>query len=132
MFPPILHPHFHAALDRFPSGRHLDHIEEFGQLQLMPAITRLNSSGMDSTSATPLAPVLLSIGLPSVPAKLVERKRDRLFIEMFDLLTQKLISAEYSIGDHTTGQKQKQYEVTTIEWVQCSGIYIAIVSQKET
>ena len=51
---------------------------------------------------------------------------------MSDLFPQKLISAEYSIGDHTTGQKQKQYEVTTIiEWVQCFGIYIAIVSQKE-
>ena len=51
---------------------------------------------------------------------------------MSDLLPQKLISAEYSVGDHTTDQKQKQHEVTTIiEWIQCFGIYIAIVSQKE-
>ena len=27
------------ALDRLPSGRHLDHTEELGQLQLMSAIT---------------------------------------------------------------------------------------------
>ena len=76
--------------------------------------------------------MLFSSGLPPIPAKLVDRIQSGLFVEMSDLLPQKLISAEYSVGDHMTSQKPKQYEVTTIiEWVQCFGIYIAIVSKKE-
>ena len=76
--------------------------------------------------------MLFSSGLPPIPAKLVDRIQAGLFVEMSDLLPQKLISAEHSVGDHTTSQKQKQYEVTTIiEWVQCFGIFIAVVSQKE-
>ena len=122
----------HAALGRLPCGRHLDHIEEFGQSQMIPTITRPNSSVTGSTSTTPPAPMLFSSGLPPIPAKLVDRIQSGLFVEISDLLPQKLISAEYSVGDHITSQKQKQYEVTTIiEWVQCFGIYIAVLSKKE-
>jgi len=41
-----------------------------------------------------LTPMLLSCGLPPVPVKLVKRIQDRLFIEMSELLPEKLTSAE--------------------------------------
>ena len=125
-------PIFHAALDQLPSGRHLDHIEEFGHSQLMPAITGGDTFGTSLTSTASLAPVLFSSGLLPVPAELAKRIQDGLFVKMSDLLSENLISAQYSIGDQVTSQKQKQYQVTTIiEWVQCFATYIAIVSQKE-
>ena len=76
--------------------------------------------------------MLFSTGLPPIPAKLMDRIQGGLFVEMFYLLPQKLICAEYSVGDHITSQRQKQYKVTAIiEWVQCFGINIVIVSKKE-
>ena len=125
-------PIFHTALDRLPSGRHLDHIEEFGHTQLMPAITGADTFGTSLTSTASLAPMLFSSGLPPVPAKLAKRIQDGLFVEMSVLLPEKLISVQYSVGEVVPSQKQKHYEVTTIiEWVQCFVTYITIVSQKE-
>ena len=44
----------------------------------------------------------------------------------------KLISQEYYTGDSTSSPKQKHYGVANIiEWVQCFGIYTAIISKKE-
>ena len=98
----------------------------------MPAITGGDTFGTSLTSTASLAPMLFSSGLLPVPAELAKRIQDGLFVKMSDLLSENLISAQYSIGDQVTSQKQKQYQVTTIiEWVQCFATYIAIVSQKE-
>jgi len=64
-----------------------------------------------------------------VPVKLVKRIQDGLLIEMSELLPEKLTSAEYNAGDSVIAQKQKPQEVTTIiDWVQCFGVYTAIMS----
>ena len=47
---------------------------------------------------------------------------------MADLLPQRLISAEYYRGDSL---KQTHEVTNVIKWVQCFGVYTAIISQKE-
>ena len=78
------------------------------------------------------APMLLSCGLPPVSARLMKRIQDGLFIEMPEFLPVKLISVECNAGDNAAGQKQKPQEMITIlKWVQCFGLYTAIVSHAE-
>ena len=91
-----------------------------------------NSSRPASHPNKSLPPVLISGGLPSVPAKLAKRIQEGLFVEMAELLPEALSSLEYGTGDEPASQKQKPREVTNIvNWVQCFGIFIAIVSCKE-
>ena len=76
-------PTFCAAIGRLPSGQQLQHMQEF----------MWNQTPADLDSSTPiydpppllnkpLAPMLLSCGLSPVPARLVKRIQDGLFIEM--------------------------------------------------
>ena len=84
------------------------------------------------TTSRSSAPIILSCGFPPVPAKLVKRIQDGLFIEMSELLPERLTSAEYNAGDSAVAQRQKPQEVMSIlQWVQCFGVYIAIVSRTE-
>ena len=79
-----------------------------------------------------LPPVLISGGLPSVPAKLVKKIQEGSFVEMTELLTETLSSIEYGTNEDPAGQKRKHQEVSNIvDWVQCFGIYITIISRKE-
>ena len=62
--------------------------------------------------------ILLSQHTP-VPAKLVKKIQEGLFIEMAELLLETLSSPEYAAVDEPTSQKQKPREVTNIvDWVQ--------------
>ena len=101
---------FHAAIDRLPSGSRLQHITEFGS---DPPPIDPPSSGRSS------APMLFSSGLPPVPIKLVKRIQDGLFVEMSELLPERLTSPEYNAMDSTVAQRQKpQEELSIIQWVQ--------------
>ena len=51
---------------------------------------------------------------------------------MAELLTDTLISPHYAVDDHTASHKKTPKEVTDImDWIQCFGMYIAVVSLKE-
>ena len=116
---PLLY--FHAATSHLPRGDQLQHITEFGA----------DPQPVDPTSI-PLAPMLLSYRLPPVPTKLIKRIQDDLFVEIFKLLPERLTSADYNAGDGTGSQKQKsQEDLLILQWIQCFGIYIAIISQTE-
>ena len=70
-----------------------------------------------------LPPVLISGGLPPVPAKLVKRIQEGSFVEMAELLPETLSSPEYGTNEDPAGQKWKHQEVSNIvDWVQCFGI----------
>jgi len=57
---------------------------------------------------------------------------DESFIEMAELLTDTFISPHYEMDDHTASHKKKHKEVTDImDWIQCFGMYLAVVSLKE-
>ena len=118
-------------LDQSTGGRSLDHVEEF-ELPTAPAGSTKTPSPTPGSASANLPPVLVSSGLPPIPAKLVSRAQHGLFVEMADLLPQKLLSQEYYTGDSTSSPKQKHHDVANIiEWVQCFGIYTAIISKKE-
>jgi len=122
MTPILLSSYF---LNQIPIGNRLDHINEFN-----PSNSTLLM--VSNNAAAQLTPVLISSGLPPVPKKLVYRAQEGLFVEMAELLPHKLISAEYYSEDHSTNPRQQHYKIRNIlEWVQCFGIYVAIISQKE-
>ena len=74
-------------------------------------------------------PIMISCWLPPVPAKLVKKIQERLFVEMSEFLPDKLISVEYNTGEyHTSTQKQQHKVLSIVEWVQCFGIFIAVLS----
>ena len=59
----------------------------------------------------------------------MKRIQDGLFVEMSELLPDKLTGAEYNTGeDHTSSQKQKHKVLSIVEWVQCFGIFITVLS----
>jgi len=70
-------------------------------------------------------PILVSNGLPPIPVRRVE---EGLFIEMAELSPSYLGSAEFNTGHRSKLQKQPPEVVDIVEWVQCFGTYVAIVS----
>ena len=75
-------------------------------------------------------PILLSDGLPPVPARLVKRVKQGMFVEMAELFPDYLSSAEANTGDQPTSSKTKLQEVNNIlDWIQCFGVYMAILSR---
>ena len=124
-----------SALDHLPALSQLQHVQEFDEAQTHhqfevtePAIPSQSTSHLK----TMLPPVLISGGLPPVPAKLVKRIQEGSFVEMAELLPETLSSLEYGTNEDPAGQKRKHQEVSNIvDWVQCFGIYIAIISRKE-
>jgi len=58
-------------------------------------------------------PILLSSG---IPAKLVKREEDGLYIEMSELLPHHLSSAELNTSNQSTTLKSKHYKIATL-WI---------------
>ena len=77
---------------------------------------------------------LFSLGLPPVPKKLAARIHSWDFVEMADLLPDRMgVSPRFKEDDSEEKGKKpvKKRQVTNIlEWVQCFGIYTAVVAEK--
>ena len=77
------------------------------------------------------APFHLGGGLLPVPGKLVKKIEKGRFIDMAELLPEHL-SSQWEGDDQSKSTKPKCKAVTNIlEWLQCFGIYVAIISRKE-
>ena len=117
-----------------PSSSNFQHIHEIRESFQHTDLTdtgNLNPLTLITPSSCKTAPpIMISCGLPPVPAKLVKRIQDGLFVEMSELLPDKLTGAEYNTEeDHTSSQKQKHEVLSIMEWVQCFGIFIAVLSR---
>lgn len=112
-----------------PSGDQLRHVRELSEMSEFSDDT----PPLDATSAAKsLPPMLISDGLPPVPAKLVKKIQEGRFVEMAELLADTLISPEYAGDQNPDSNKRKPKEVTNImDWVQCFGVFMAIISLKE-
>ena len=77
--------------------------------------------------------VIIGAGLPPVPGRLVKRIREGRFIEMGELLLERLGMAAVNFEvEGSKNPKGKCKPVTNIlEWLQCFGLYVAILSQSE-
>ena len=84
--------------------------------------------------ADPEATSVVSIGtgLPPVPKKLVTRIQAGEYIDMAELLPDRLgISAGPVAKDDKQSSKPKRRQVTNIlEWIQCFGIYSAVLTPR--
>ena len=85
----------------------------------------------DPANPKDISPVTIGASLPPVPVKLVKRIEAGNFIEMEELLPEWLGAANISTDDNGfKGPKPKPRPVTTIlEWAQCFGIYVAVLSR---
>ena len=88
-------------------------------------------SKADNSLEAPHA-VFIGQGLPPVPKKLASRIESGEFVDMSELLPDRLGCSKASISeDKSWGTKSKKRAVANIlEWIQCFSIYIAIVAQK--
>ena len=68
-------------------------------------------------------------GRPPVPSKLVQRIEQGEFIELSDLLPERL--ALGTADESAKGKAKKKIIPTILEWVQCFSLYTAIVSRKQ-
>lgn len=71
--------------------------------------------------------VLLGTSYPPVPNKLVKKINDGDFVEMADLLPDRLANS----GDNELAKPSKKRRIVTniLEWVRCFGLYTSIISR---
>ena len=73
--------------------------------------------------------VLLGAGFAPIPSKLVKKIEEGNFVDMHELLPERLGAADES--DQSRLAKNRGKMVTDIlEWVRCFGLYVAIISRK--
>ena len=119
----------HLVIDEIPPGSHLLHIPD------LDAESR-NVNYQDQSLPSPFdkestPPVHLGGGLPPIPSKIVQKVEERHFIELAELLPEHL-SSYWENDDQSKSTKSKYKAISSIlEWFQCFGIYVAIISRKE-
>ena len=64
-----------------------------------------------------------------MPVQLVERIKQGIFIEMSELLPDNLGSADANVGDRHANKTKLSEVDNIIDWIQCFGIYIAVLSR---
>jgi len=74
-------------------------------------------------------PLTIGEGLPPVPGKLVNRIQSSHFIDLAELLPDRL-GVVIAYEEETAKHYSRKYKTVTdiLEWVQCFGIYTAIIS----
>jgi len=92
----------------------------------LPPATRCQPSLYKSSS---VAPVMLSGCLPPVPARLVQRIQDGLFIEMGELSSDHLDSPDHFASERSTRSRRKVPEVSSI--IECFSVFIAVVHRSQ-
>ena len=120
------------AVGEVPPPSALSNLLEIGTGTVDPPL--VDSSGIQAPiNPKDIPPVTVGASLPPVPGKLVKRIQAGHFIEMGELLPERLGAA--SMGSDDEGfktLKAKHRPVTTIlEWAQCFGIYVAVISRTQ-
>jgi len=76
-------------------------------------------------------PVMLSSCLPPVPAKLVRRIQDGLFVEMGELSPDRLDFPDLPATEQSASTPKVQEVTDIIEWVQCFSVSTAIIHRSQ-
>ena len=72
--------------------------------------------------------IFIGAATPPVPPKLVERIKAGEFIDMAELLPDRMGTSKSFIADESTKQKSRRRPVSSIiEWVQCFNTYLAVM-----
>ena len=127
-------PSFYLALGVEPPREMLSHITEITSLTHE---TTSSTNGYNARLRDPLAnkSTMVSVGggFPPVPLKLVNKIESGEFVDMDDLLPDKLGSTRPQMhDDQSTTTKSRRRSVTNIlEWIQCFSVYIAVITRKQ-
>ena len=114
----------HLVIDKIPHSSHLVHIPNLD-------MGRQNNTTIPTSVEEEPFSIYLGGGLPPVPGKLAKRIEEGQFIEMTELLPERL-SFQGELNDPSKQVKFKHKMVTDIlEWLQYFEIYVAIISHKE-
>ena len=116
---------YYLAEDHMPPGDQLDHIGIMGE----------HRPPNDTSAAEITNPIFsahhssLGAGLPPVPANLVSKIESGAFVDMADLLPERL--STYYNDEEAKGKTKKPAVTNILEWLQCFSIYVAIRGQKQ-
>ena len=119
-----------VALDELPAGvpSHIQQLDSHSD-ELVSIACSSTEPAFKSEKLQP--PILLSNSLPPVPTKLVKMVKQGLCMEMAELSPSYLNSAEVNTGNQPVSRKPLPKVLDIVEWVQCFGIYMAIVSRSK-
>ena len=117
-----------TVLGKVPDKGLLAHVASIGDQSK-------DKTAESNTVSDPAAPFCIGAGLPPVPRKLVNRIQVGEFIDMAELLPDRMgiSSTPLFSGEKDDKQptKTKRRQVTNIlEWVQCYSIYVAVLTGK--
>ena len=120
------------ALNQLPSGPQLQHAPQMGEQPTPPAPLPPTTSSQASRSESSMSPpVILSSCLPPVPAKLVRRIQDGLFVEMGELSPDRLDFPDLPATEQSASTPKVQEVTDIIEWVQCFSVFTAIIHRSQ-
>lgn len=112
----------YLVIDEIPHGSRLMHITELD--------TRKDNLPTPPSTDPAQNLVHLGGGLPPVPGKLTKKIEESHFIKMTELLPE-CLSSQGKNDDPNRPTRPKRKVIGILEWVQCSGIYMAVISHKE-
>ena len=69
----------------------------------------------------------IGAGRPPVPTKLVQKIESGAFVDMVELLPERLDTAD----SEDTRLKRKKRSLSILEWLQCYAVYVAVVARKQ-
>ena len=120
------------AFDEFPDGEQIPYVKELGsQDDDLISIDSSSSEALHSSRKLH-PPVLISDGIPPVPLRLLKQVEQGLFVEMAEVHPNYLDSVELNMGYQPTGSHKQVPEISDIvDWIQCFGIYMAIISRSK-
>ena len=120
------------AFDELPDGEQIPHVKELGsQDDDLISIDRSSSEALYSSRKL-YPPVLISDGISPVPLRLLKRIKQGLFVEIAELHPNYLDSVELNMGYQPTGSHKRVPKILDIvDWIQCFGIYMAIISRSK-
>ena len=123
----------------YPAVGSLPDCTLLNNLEIMDPTTRPTHAELShpppSTPSTPqLEPQAMTIGegLPPVPGKLIKKIESGQFIELAELLPDRLGFTAASDDDGPKASKSKNKPIASIiEWIQCFGTYTAVLSKSQ-
>ena len=117
----------YIELGCIPPHEQLRHLAVMGRSLTPLPEQQHQQHGNDNNSA-----LFIGAGLPPVPRKIVTKIQSEDFVDMSELLPDQLgCSKSGQASEDLSTPKSKKRQVSTIlEWIQCFGIYMAVLTQK--
>ena len=127
-----LEPQCYTALGKTPDASALAHVRIIGETSKKNETPNVEPPKDPQSKAEKATALFIGAGLPLVPQKLVQRIQAGEFIDMAELLPDRLgVNAGPPVEGDKDDKTPRRCQVTNIlEWIQCYSIYMAVRLQK--